>query len=55
MPNTNLNLGNGTNTGTMSSMIVANTIAIQGGSTVTDNATAAMLASGGAVGNGLVE
>jgi hypothetical protein len=55
MPNTNLDLGNGTNTGTMSSLIVANTVAIQGGSTVTDNATAALLASGGAVGNGLVE
>jgi len=55
MPNTNLNLGNGTNTGALSSLIVANTISIQGGSTVTDNATAASMASGSAVGFRLVE
>ncbi len=55
MPNTNLNLGNGTNTGAMSSLIVANSVAVQGGSTVTDNATAAMLSGGGGVGKGLVE
>jgi len=55
MPNTNLNLGNGTNTGALSSLIVANTITVQGGSTVNDTATAAQLSNGGAVGNGLVE
>jgi hypothetical protein len=55
MPYTNLNLGNGTNTGALSSLIVANSITVQGGSTVTDNATAASMASGSAVGFGLVE
>jgi Flp pilus assembly protein TadG len=55
MPNTNLDLGNGTNTGAMSSLIVANSIAVQGGSTVTDNATSSTLSTGGSVGNGLVE
>jgi hypothetical protein len=46
-PNTNLQLGNGTNTGVMDGMIVGWTVMIQSGSTVDVTATAAQLPGGG--------
>ncbi|MGA2538119.1 MAG: pilus assembly protein TadG-related protein [Terracidiphilus sp.] len=53
-PNSDLQFGNGTNTGTFSGLIVGYTVMIQGGSTVTDSATASTMASLGMGGAGKV-
>jgi hypothetical protein len=53
-PNSNVQLGNGTNTGVFSGIIVGYTVMIQGGSTVSDSATSSTLASLGAGGTGRI-
>jgi hypothetical protein len=53
-PKSNLQFGNGTNTGSFNGLVVGYTVMIQGGSTVKNNATATTLASLGAGGTGRV-
>ena len=51
-PNTNLVLGNGSGTSTLSSNIIANTIMILGGSTITNNYTPPSSSSSGSTASG---